>query len=269
MERQRRFFERYIVNVPNNGRFDFIYVNEIRLDINIEKIFKRANLPASLRPENSNETDHESLLILDAIQSPLLVYQDRRGTYWVISGVFTYLKILRSSSVADTLLPAFVLDKPPRGYIKTLILLNELTRSSLKQCFVNNSPDIATFLDGWFDAGGHGVFSTDEWKMLFPGIKNKAAFCRWLGLSSKTFVVKEDKTMFESDNYARENPIFRSLVRTAINYCTQKALTKSTAEIEKDLANYFARISAPSDLRGLYWVNDAVLNLCLLPSLKK
>jgi hypothetical protein len=72
--------------------------------------------------------------------------------------------------------------------------LNELTRSLLKQCFVNNSPDIATFLGGWFDAAGRDVFSTDEWKMLFPGIKNKAEFCRWLGLSSKTFIVKEDES---------------------------------------------------------------------------
>jgi hypothetical protein len=173
-------------------QFRHINVNKIKLDSEVTKVFKRANFPASLRPKNSAKTDNESLLILDAIQFPLLVFQDRRGTYMVISGIFTYQKMLRSNITEDTLMPTLILSKSPSSYIKKLILLNELTRSLLKQCFVKNSPDIAVFLSGWFNAPGHNIFVTDEWKVLFPGIKNKAEFCRWLGLSSKTFVVKDD-----------------------------------------------------------------------------
>ena len=39
-------------------------------------------------------------------------------------------------------------------------------------------------------------------------------------------------------------------------------------DIETDFANYLSRISAPLDLKGLYWVNDAVLSIGNFPALK-
>jgi hypothetical protein len=73
MERQRKSFDTYIVNIAEKGRFEYINVNQIKLDRIVKEIFKRANLSSSLRAQNSNETDHDSLLSLDAFQSPLLV----------------------------------------------------------------------------------------------------------------------------------------------------------------------------------------------------
>jgi hypothetical protein len=183
-------FEKYISEINDQGQYRIIDTGEIKLAPNIRLFFENANLPKSLLPSNTNETDHQSLLNLDAIQSPLLVYQGKGGQYYLISGIFTYHKMLRSTKTEKICLPAFVLNKPPTAAIRKLIILNELTRSLLKQCFVNNSPDIAAFLSGWFDTSDHNIFATDEWKALFPKIKNKAQFCRWLGLSSKTFVVK-------------------------------------------------------------------------------
>lgn len=36
------------------------------------------------------------------------------------------------------------------------------------------------------------IFTSDEWQSLYPGIKNKAQFCAWQGISSKTFRDKTD-----------------------------------------------------------------------------
>ena len=36
------------------------------------------------------------------------------------------------------------------------------------------------------------IFNSEEWKSLYPGIKNKAQFCAWQGISSKTFRDKND-----------------------------------------------------------------------------
>tara|TARA_R110002167_G_scaffold91458_1_gene246075 strand:- start:141008 stop:141589 length:582 start_codon:yes stop_codon:yes gene_type:complete len=183
-------FEKYIAKINDNGQYSIIDTTHLKIDPFIKNILNLANLPASLQPSNSNETDHQSLLNLDAIQSPLLVYLGKGGQYYLISGIFTYHKMLRSTKTEKIHLPAFVLNKPPAPPIRKLIMLNELTRSLLKQFFVNNSPDIAAFMSGWFDTSDHNIFATDEWKALFPKIKNKTQFCRWLGLSSKTFVVK-------------------------------------------------------------------------------
>jgi hypothetical protein len=36
------------------------------------------------------------------------------------------------------------------------------------------------------------IFTSKEWQSLYPGIKNKAQFCAWQGISSKTFRDKND-----------------------------------------------------------------------------
>lgn len=74
--------------------------------------------------------------------------------------------------------------------------------------------------------------------------------------------------MYIPANYSRQNSIFKTLVQIAGDYCLKFKITKNTANIETDLANYLSRISAPLDLKGLYWVNDAVWSIASSPSLK-
>jgi hypothetical protein len=79
------------------------------------------------------------------------------------------------------------------------------------------------------------------------------------------------KTTYKPSNpkdYDKENPIFRALVRAAVNYCNDKNIIKSVLEIEDDFANYFTKICAPLDLKGLYWVNEGFFNLCKLELLR-
>lgn len=74
--------------------------------------------------------------------------------------------------------------------------------------------------------------------------------------------------MYIPANYSGQNSIFKLLVQTAVDYCLEVNIAKSTVDIETDFANYLSKISAPLDLKGLYWVNDAVLSIGNSPALR-
>jgi hypothetical protein len=59
----------------------------------------------------------------------------------------------------------------------------------LKQCFLSSSSQLADHLYAWFDCpAGQSLFQQEKWLQLFPSIQLKEDLCKWLGISSKTFV---------------------------------------------------------------------------------
>ena len=89
--------------------------------------------------------------------------------------------------------PIFVLDKPPKPDIRELFLLNELSRNLLKQQFIDSSTQIADFLYAWFDCKSGSLFDNPKWQILFPTLKTKTDLCRWLQISSKSFIPSSRK----------------------------------------------------------------------------
>ena len=180
-------------NLLSKGQFVNTDVELLELDDVCRKLLDRSSYVASLKglPLLDSKQDY-GLILLDAIQQPIIGYKkngDERIK--VLSGIFTYHRILQhiSSEKMLTAVPVFILDKPPTREIRELLLLNELTRNLLKQCFLGSSSQLADHLYAWFDCPVHeSLFQHEHWQQIFPSIKTKQELCDWLGISSKTFI---------------------------------------------------------------------------------
>jgi hypothetical protein len=194
----------------SKGEFLNADVMLLELDDACRKLLDRSSYIASLSgiPISDTEQDFGAILI-DAVQQPIMGYKKNGDEkIKVLSGIFTYHRILQyvstlssqshvsSNKTVDKLseyktfmIPVFVLDKPPTREIRELLLLNELTRNLLKQCFLSSSSQLADHLYAWFDCpAGQSLFQQEKWLQLFPSIQLKEDLCKWLGISSKTFV---------------------------------------------------------------------------------
>ena len=180
-------------DLMSKGQFVTIDVDLLLLDDVCRKLLDRSSYVASLTglPLSDSKED-KGLVLLDAIQQPLIGYK-RNGSEQVkvVSGIFTYHRIQKFVSANKTLtsVPVFLLHKPPTGDIRELLLLNEMTRNLLKQCFLGSSSQLADHLYAWFGClDNQSLFDHELWSQLFPSIKTKLELCEWLGISSKTFV---------------------------------------------------------------------------------
>ena len=177
----------------SKGQFVNTDVELLLLDDVCRKLLDRSSYVASLTGlPLFDSKDDKGLVLLDAIQQPLIGYK-RNGSEQVkvVSGIFTYHRIQKFVSVNKTLtsVPVFLLHKPPIGKIRELLLLNEMTRNLLKQCFLGSSSQLADHLYAWFGCQvNQSLFEHEFWSQLFPSIKTKHDLCTWLGISSKTFV---------------------------------------------------------------------------------
>ena len=109
----------------------------------------------------------------------------------IVSGIFTYHRLLQQNTTSRPIdaVVVIMLDKPPKPDIRELLVLHELTRALLRQCFTHSTSTIADFIYAWFDCSHDGsLFALEKWQILFPQLTTKSEFCRWLNLSSKTFI---------------------------------------------------------------------------------
>lgn len=177
----------------SKGQFVNTDVELLLLDDVCRKLLDRSSYVASLTGlPLLDSKDHKGLVLLDAIQQPLIGYK-RNGNEQikVLSGIFTYHRIQKYISADQSLtsVPVFLLHKPPTSEIRELLLLNELTRNLLKQCFLGSSSQLADHLYAWFGCQeNQSLFENEFWSQLFPSIKTKHDLCNWLGISSKTFI---------------------------------------------------------------------------------
>jgi len=202
-------FNRFGERILSNGNLITVVAEQLELDTACQKLLDRSSYIASLRgsPIPDGLPEYGSILI-DAIQQPIMGYQKNGDEQIkVISGIFTYHRVLQylsllssqtmeyrhngTASAAERTLsiPVFILNKPPVREIRELLLLNELTRNLLKQCFLSSSSQLAEHLYAWFDCPvGQSLFQQEKWLELFPSIRIKEDLCKWLDISSKTFV---------------------------------------------------------------------------------
>ena len=190
-------FEKFCSELMSKGAFELCHPGELVLDRVAATMLDRAILVAGLRGGGGSvpPISHASVM-LDAVQQPLLGYRKTNDyTVQVISGVFTYQRLMRLPTPEKLALkiPIFVLHKPPKPEIRELILLNELSRNLLKQQFIDSSTQIADFLYAWFDCKSGSLFDNPKWQILFPTLKTKTDLCRWLQISSKSFIPSSRK----------------------------------------------------------------------------
>ena len=190
-------FEKFCSELMSKGAFELCHPGELVLDRVAATMLDRAILVAGLRGGGGSvpPISHASVM-LDAVQQPLLGYRKTNDyTVQVISGVFTYQRLMRLPTPEKLALkiPIFVLHKPPKPEIRELSLLNELSRNLLKQQFIDSSTQIADFLYAWFDCKSGSLFDNPKWQILFPTLKTKTDLCRWLQISSKSFIPSSRK----------------------------------------------------------------------------
>ena len=190
-------FEKFCSELMSKGAFELCHPGELVLDRVAATMLDRAILVAGLRGGGGSvpPISHASVM-LDAVQQPLLGYRKTNdSTVQILSGIFTFQQLMRLPTPEKMLLqvPIFVLDKPPKPDIRELFLLNELSRNLLKQQFIDSSTQIADFLYAWFDCKSGSLFDNPKWQILFPTLKTKTDLCRWLQISSKSFIPSSRK----------------------------------------------------------------------------
>ena len=190
-------FEKFCSELMSKGAFELCHPGELVLDRVAATMLDRAVFVAGLRGGgDSVPSVSQASVLLDAVQQPLLGYRKTNDSnVQISSGIFTFQQLMRLPTPEKMLLqvPIFVLDKPPKPDIRELFLLNELSRNLLKQQFIDSSTQIADFLYAWFDCKSGSLFDNPKWQILFPTLKTKTDLCRWLQISSKSFIPSSRK----------------------------------------------------------------------------
>ncbi|WP_209326941.1 hypothetical protein [Pseudoalteromonas sp. PA2MD11] len=166
------------------ARFEQVALDNVLLDRTIKKIISEVNLVSFLKGNNDDSFDELESLLIDAYQAPILCYEID-GKYFAFSGVFTYMKSqrLRVSNVNATI-PCLIVSSRPKPEQRKLIFLNDVLRIMLKQYFNVSGDSISKLLNCLF-LSEENIFKTEHWQMLFPKIKTKTEFCKWLKISNK------------------------------------------------------------------------------------
>ncbi|MCJ7977640.1 hypothetical protein LOS88_10595 [Aeromonas veronii] len=126
------------------------------------------------------------MAVLDSIQSPIMGYRPKGSEkVAVVAGIFTYHRLLQQQATSKPIaaVQIFLLDKAPKPDLRELLLLHELSRSLLRECFTHSTATIADYLHAWFDCRAESsLFGSDKWQQLFPQLRTKADLCGWLQL---------------------------------------------------------------------------------------
>ena len=193
MQTNPKHFTGFCDRLLEDGKFEHVSFSSIRLDRVFQRVLDRGSVVASLRgePLTFSDADHGSA-ILDCVQNPMSGYRPKGADHiLIVSGIFTYHRLLQQNTTSRPIdaVVVFMLDKPPKPDIRELLVLHELTRALLRQCFTHSTSTIADFIYAWFDCSHDGsLFALEKWQILFPQLTTKSEFCRWLNLSSKTFI---------------------------------------------------------------------------------
>ena len=186
-------FAQYCERLPERGRFESVPLSTLILDRVCEKVLARGAIVAALRGRSLPCTaeDH-GMAVLDSIQSPIMGYRPKGSEkVAVVAGIFTYHRLLQQQATSKPIaaVQIFLLDKAPKPDLRELLLLHELSRSLLRECFTHSTATIADYLHAWFDCRAESsLFELDKWRQLFPQLRTKADLCAWLELSNKTFI---------------------------------------------------------------------------------
>ncbi|SUI56551.1 hypothetical protein [Shewanella baltica] len=163
------------------------------LDKDVEEFAKSFNLISSLKPCSDDSFESPATILLDAYQSPFLVYKTEAGHYRVLSGLLTFQKLCKAKYAknVDSSVPCLILSRRPKAQLRRLILMNDVVRPLLKE-FVDISADTINYtLPHLFTSvDQQSVFFSPEWQSLFPSIKTKTELCRWLHISTKSVKLK-------------------------------------------------------------------------------
>ena len=159
------------------------------LDDSSEAILRRVNLHAMFRAASSEDAAAKRCYVFDYILSPVIGYFDKNGVFLVIGGVATYHQFLVNGLNS---LPAIMLDKSLAAELHAEVLLAELTKQMLDLQMYSGVEHLHDVMCALFNTDTAGIFTSPLWQKLYPGIKNKAQFCKWLRISSKTFREKRE-----------------------------------------------------------------------------
>ena len=189
----RSEFAQYCERLRERGQFELVPLSTLILDRVCEKVLARGAIVAALRGRSLPCTaeDH-GMAVLDSIQSPIMGYRPKGSEkVAVVAGIFTYHRLLQQQATSKPIaaVQIFLLDKAPKPDLRELLLLHELSRSLLRECFTHSTATIADYLHAWFDCRAESsLFGSDKWQQLFPQLRTKADLCGWLEISSKTFI---------------------------------------------------------------------------------
>ncbi|MDP5137947.1 hypothetical protein ORJ04_18510 [Rheinheimera baltica] len=161
----------------------------IILDDICREFSSRANVIAHYRARSSADAEPGRCSVFDLVQQPMIGYIDSKERFRVINGLFCFMQCCK---YLPDCVPVLLLNKPPSKEIRRQMMLAELTRTVLDQLPLNAVEQLNSLLCSWFGTDTQGIFTSDAWKRLYPGIKNKTQFCIWLGISSKSFRDKRE-----------------------------------------------------------------------------
>jgi hypothetical protein len=162
-----------------------IAISEIRLDDEAQKIINDTNPIAGLRTQADFSKTNPKLINIMLLQSPMICYS-YRNKYKLMGGFFTYCKLLNLSN-SDYVVRVTVIQKKPSAQNRRLFFLQDLTRALLTEGFTNESVQIKSYLEAWFnkDPQRRSIYQSCEWQTLFPKLKTMEAVANWLHISKK------------------------------------------------------------------------------------
>ena len=197
------------------------------LDSACEQLLTEANFIGTLKARNIQSTEPVRYCAYDWLQQPICGYFDRKNSFRILAGLFAYQqaiahnlseipafvydkppipKVRRSLIIAE--LTRILLDQQPKDGVEQLrdvlcavfqkegIKANKSKKVAVNPTFNSESGSDQTSHDTVATSqadlqrhpfGTTDIFNSEEWQSLYPGIKNKNQFCKWQGISSKTF----------------------------------------------------------------------------------
>ncbi len=166
-----------------------IPISEILLDDEAQKIILDTNPIAGLRTQADFSKTNPKLINIMLLQSPMICFKYGKK-YRLIGGFFTYCKLSTLShenNSTDNKVRVTVIQKKPSAQNRRLFFLQDLTRALLTEGFINESVQIKSYLEAWFnkDPQRRSIYQSSEWQTLFPKLKTMEAVANWLHISKK------------------------------------------------------------------------------------
>lgn len=153
------------------------------------KFLQQTNLLSTTQAASSFEAEPQRTFLFDYMLNPMVGYLVNDTKIEVTCGLFSYLRFVKNPV---TKIPVLLFNEKPSDSIQQQLIIAEITHILLDRLPISGVENLHTVLCSLFETDTHGIFASSDWKKLYPGIKNKAQFCKWLGISSKTFRDKRE-----------------------------------------------------------------------------